>query len=37
MFGYTCMFSTFDIVTFEALVLREPCMMIDWKCIVNDA
>ena len=37
MFGYTCKFSTFEIVTFKALVLKEPCKMIDWKCIDNDA
>ena len=37
MFGYTSKFSTFEIVTFEALVLKEPCMMIDWKCFANDA
>ena len=37
MFGYTCKLSTFEIVTFKALVLKELCMMIDWKCIVNDA
>ena len=37
MFGFTCKFSTFEIGTFKALILEEPCMMIDWKCIVKDA
>ena len=29
MFGYTSKFSTFEIVTRKALVLKELCMMID--------
>ena len=37
MFGYTCKFSTFEIVTWKALVLKELCMMIDWKCLIDAA
>ena len=37
MFGYTCMFSTFEIVTQKALVLKELRMMIDWKCLIDVA